>query len=716
MSSIKEILDAEDFIWGQDYSIQDTSFDLRPNFPKNFTTGKYNICEQNTNFEKGLDSSGYPQVKYYGASHLAINQFPKGTEVNTKENGGGLIADNWAHMHGAKIKGKKLSTVTNTEVFLNGFEASALNRGGGNVSRVQNNDGSFTIQQFGYDILILNGEDWEAGLDNSSSSSSIVDQMVNRFNTWNALPEQGGVKKLGVWNVSSSKDDLQSLTSSNLAAYNQTYKFGGTLSIYKDFDLQVAYRYISNNNAHLFYSYIYQSDIAKKINPNGKEVWSLWTQEEAINLVNEPWSGTIIYDESGALVNITGAANNESYGYEKSNGLKGDYKWRGVPVPSLMYAAAILAFFWYDGVYNFGDNRGSTNPDHVFTEGGALKIFPNQINNETVRYEAAFGIQDLVVLAELKASLHLDIINESSTSWFFPEFSIDGGNTWLTNDDVLPSSCAINSNPVVKIKYNSLKSEALIVAINPDCNTPNFLFQNVTVRDTDTGVLNSFVLKSNNIYTGRINVSSVEDTEDTEEIDIIDNSEDFTFGRVGYYYGTDYFTLLAQRVGGITEFKFFGQDNITYPTIRTTKLSGVQIKNGLATLSLPSHSITARNSLIQTEYPSKVEILLYDSSGKLIWKLHDTRGGIHPGSSGIDNKRGNNHPDNCHVYAKMETYTCTITNLNTEVDRGIRFEFLNSNIHVIDTDIPSNTTQSFTLDMSSLTNTWLGFKINCNLY
>jgi len=198
-------------------------------------------------------------------------------------------------------------------------------------------------------------------------------------------------------------------------------------------------------------------------------------------------------------------------------------------------------------------------------------------------------------------------------------------------------------------------------------------------------------------------------------------------GKVGYYYGSSYAALKAEMSGGVAEYDFYGQTGVNYPSVRNTKLAERQVVNGLATISLPSHSTTANAYLINARVPSKIEMSLYDDTGRLVWKLYDTKGGIHPGSTGIK-MRGNNHPDDAHFYIKFGEYRLRVKNLNIpssgfglgsgtdDIDMSIRFEFLNSNEHVIDTKVGPGETRDFLLDMASLKNDWLGFKLNCNLY
>ena len=186
-------------------------------------------------------------------------------------------------------------------------------------------------------------------------------------------------------------------------------------------------------------------------------------------------------------------------------------------------------------------------------------------------------------------------------------------------------------------------------------------------------------------------------------------------GSVGYSYGSDYWSLLSEResISGTSVFDFQGQPDYNYPKIRTTKYDGEQLSGKWVPIHLPSHSTTASEIGGNERIISMVSIEMFDSSGLLVWKLYDTKGGFHDKfGAGL---RGNNHPDNCQRWIKQDIYNVTIQNISEDPRVVQEFEWSNSEV-LIKEKIYKGEKKTFILDMRNLKNTWNAWKLNCNYY
>jgi hypothetical protein len=196
---------------------------------------------------------------------------------------------------------------------------------------------------------------------------------------------------------------------------------------------------------------------------------------------------------------------------------------------------------------------------------------------------------------------------------------------------------------------------------------------------------------------------------------ILVTASNWNIGLVGYNYGSDYWALLSEReaISGESVFDFRGQPDYNYPQIRATKFNGEQEYGQWVPIHLPSHSTTAAEVGGQERIISMISIEMFDSSGALVWKLYDTKGGFH-GKFGGD-LRGNNHPDNCQRWIKRDIYTVKIKNISQD-DRVVQgFEWSNSEVLIYE-KIYKGEEKTFTLDMRNLKNGWNAWKLNCNYY
>jgi hypothetical protein len=479
MSSINEITYPS---WFKRGNIKKEAFNVAPKYPQGIAppSSKYAIMEYNRTYDLPL-LNGEPEAVAYWATHVAKSQYATSAEstLYNKPNMGGLIGDGWAYAYGKKAAGAQLNTVADVPGLTNDFAAHGYGYYMGNAAGQTN-----------YEVGILNGEDWQASIDNSSGSQTVVTAIKAKFDT---LKSAG--QKIGVWGVwgNQSQEGIQDLTSGNLAAAITRYKTGGTESLYSvaDFDILCPLCYIVNDIAWPLYNYIYQSDISKRLMTAGtKLVWSSWAKEERIDGYNGDWT-------------TAGGSNVGIHTYEKSDGSQGSYYYNPNPSPKLYYAHCIWAYFVYDGTYEFGDVKSSSNPDHLSVRTGDV-LTNISVDGEQVYYEEGLGVIGLNYLACYQSSLHSDII-DAATDWLTPEISIDGA-AFLTGDNALVPSVALYGQPIVKIKYSTSGTEALVIAQNPSQNTVGSLTQTVRVQDTATGLDVTITLKSIAIYIGRITV------------------------------------------------------------------------------------------------------------------------------------------------------------------------------------------------------------------
>jgi hypothetical protein len=487
MSTINEIAYPSFFKKG---NIRKEAFNVAPIYPQGIVppSGKSAIMEYNRTYNLPLLNSE-PEAVAYWATHVAKSQYPTADEntLYNKPNMGGLISDNsWAFNTSTKtvgkVQGQRLNTVSNQPLFLDSFAADGYGYYMGNAPTQTN-----------YKEAVINGEDFDAATDNTTGSQTVVTAIKARFDT---LKSAG--QKIGIWGVwgNQSQEGIQDLTSGNLSAAITRYKTGGTKSLYAeaDFDILCPLCYVVNSISWPLYNYIYQSDISKRIMTAGtKLIWSSWAKEERIDGYNGDWTSR-------------GGSNVAFHTYEKSDGSQGQYLYNPNPNPKLYYAHCIWGYFVYDGVYEFGDVKSSSNPDHVDVDSGGVlrQLKVGGENGELLYYEEGLGVVDYNYLACYQANLHSDII-DASTDWETPEISIDGGD-FLTGDDRLVPSVALNEQPIVKIKYSTSGTEALVIAQNPSQNTVGSLTQTVRVKDDATGLDVTITLKSIAIYIGRITV------------------------------------------------------------------------------------------------------------------------------------------------------------------------------------------------------------------
>ena len=489
MSTLAEIAFPD---WFDRDNIVKEAFNVAPKYPQGISppSGKYAIMEYNRSYELPL-LNGEPEAVAYWATHVGKSQYPTSqvAALNNQPNMGGLIGDNsWSYDTATKTVGKAkeqpLSAVYNQSLFLDSFEADGYGFAMGTYP-----------EQTNYEIGILNGEDWEAATDNSSTSQTVVTAIKDRFDT---LKTTG--QKIGIWSVwgNQSQEGIQDLTAGNLSAAIARYKTGGTKSLYAEagFDILVPQCYIENSIAWPLYNYICQSDMSKTIYPAGKIVWSNWAKEERVDGYNGNWSSGV-----GSNVGV--------HTYEKSDGSQGSYYYNPNPNPKLYYAHCIWAYFVYDGTYEFGDVKSSSNPDHLAVNdtGVLTQLKVGGTDGDQVYYEEGLGVVDYNYLACYQSSLHTDIIEEGTTEWIIPEFSLDNGATWITGDNRLVPSVALYGQPIIKVKYNSGGTEALVIAQNPSNNDiSSGLIETVKIRDTATGLDVTITLKSIAVYLGRIAV------------------------------------------------------------------------------------------------------------------------------------------------------------------------------------------------------------------
>lgn len=356
-----------------------------------------------------------------------------------------------------------------------------------------------------YQYCIMDAEAWGAGINGLDGAG--VSNLQAIIAAWDATHP---TKKLGCWalgliptqlryrNMYDSGGNQNVTVIGNLA----TEYFSGTVPVNSYIDVGIDFGcqfcYITNSDAKQLYGMVMEHEMAKRRYPTTPNLWSVWFTTELIDSYvtqgvgyegyknirpNLSVNGSIVEVAIKPQVPLGLAYSLYVFGYFLADGIH-DWEWKKV---STDMNDAVLQAEIQGVYYELGDKVQSANGEN------ALYTFPSSL----------LQTYDYGYLTRYKAGQCKSIL-EASTSWGLIEYSVDGGTTWRTGNDLAPSWGYWREEPIIRIKYNSANTEAVIIACNPCLNSPSKLTQSVMVRDVSKGLANTFTLVGDFPYIGKI--------------------------------------------------------------------------------------------------------------------------------------------------------------------------------------------------------------------
>ena len=237
--------------------------------------------------------------------------------------------------------------------------------------------------------------------------------------------------------------------------------------------------YSTNDSLYDFTAlYIYKKQLLRLKYGNNIPLYSLmWTENEGVD--HFPGLAVDRKREDGTFINLKGAKHNANAEY--------------------MYNVAIVSLTVGDGIIGWEGVMPS-----IYSEDPAREPFgvdtasPNliqvQVGTETWALDNARVWKSCRLfwdLALYHVSLYKDIIEGTTNDWQTPNFEYNG-NVRTGNLKLVPYN-KLYSEPVVQLKYNNTKSEALILVHNPWAT--NLDTKQVRVYDSDTGLNETVMVK-----------------------------------------------------------------------------------------------------------------------------------------------------------------------------------------------------------------------------
>jgi hypothetical protein len=237
--------------------------------------------------------------------------------------------------------------------------------------------------------------------------------------------------------------------------------------------------YSLNDNAYDFTAlYIYKKQLLKLKYGNNIPLYSLmWTENEGVD--NFPGLAVDRKRQDGTFIDLIGAKHNANAEY--------------------MYNVAIVSLTVGDGIIGWEGVMPS-----IYTEDPAREPFgtdakkPNliqvQVGTDTWVMDTARVWKSCRLfwdLALYHVSLYKDIIEDTTNDWQTPDFEYNG-NVRTGNFKQIPYN-KLYKEPVVQLKYNNNKSEALILVHNPWAS--NLDTKQVRVFDITTGLDETVMVK-----------------------------------------------------------------------------------------------------------------------------------------------------------------------------------------------------------------------------
>jgi hypothetical protein len=237
--------------------------------------------------------------------------------------------------------------------------------------------------------------------------------------------------------------------------------------------------YSTNDSLYDFTAlYIYKKQLLRLKYNNNIPLYSLmWTENEGVD--GFPGLSVDRKREDGTFINLSGAKANANAEY--------------------MYNVAIVSLTVGDGIIGWEGVMPS-----IYSEDPAREPFgvdtasPNliqvQVGTDTWALDNARVWKSCRLfwdLALYHVSLYKDIIEGTTNNWQTPDFEYNG-NVRTGNLKLVPYN-KLYSEPVVQLKYNNTKSEALILVHNPWAT--NLDTKQVRVFDSITGLNETVMVK-----------------------------------------------------------------------------------------------------------------------------------------------------------------------------------------------------------------------------
>jgi hypothetical protein len=242
--------------------------------------------------------------------------------------------------------------------------------------------------------------------------------------------------------------------------------------------------YSTNDSLYDFTAlYIYKKQLLKLKYGNNIPLYSLmWTENEGVD--GFPGLAVDRKREDGTFINLKGAKHNANAEYMYN-----------VAVVSLTVGDGILG---WEGVmpsiYSENPNKEDRGSDSIFATPSNPDLIQTQVGTDTWVIDNARVWKSCRLfwdLALYHVSLYKDIIEDTTNDWQTPDFEYNG-NIRTGNFKLVPYN-KLYKEPVVQLKYNNNKSEALILVHNPWAS--NLDTKQVRVFDTTTSLNETVMIK-----------------------------------------------------------------------------------------------------------------------------------------------------------------------------------------------------------------------------
>jgi len=447
-------------------------------------TNKLFLCEQafdkniqnRSNGQHPAQSKGVTHVSWWNGQIANSNTTPKAS----------LRGDGWFY-NSANITSSEYSQMGQKEQnsLVSNFIADVKNWYGSTM-----------------EYIMLDGEAWNAGQAGLESIGFANFQAI--MSAWTS---GNNTRQLGTWalgnlgiqaryrNMYDSSGNQNVTVIGNLA----TEYFTGAVPTNTFFEAGLQFGdqfcYIINSDSKQMYGIVMEHEMGKRRYPTKKNLWSVWYQTE-------------IVDSYAEVVGRPETYKNNHLNLNTPNGIV-EMGLKPQPPLSLVHAYYVFGLFLADGVHDWEWELSGNQGEDVVPELPVGDVF-YQLGEKTQgfsKYKYAHCLltaYDYGYLARWQAAQCASIL-QANTSWGLIEYSVDGGTTWRTGNDLAPSWGYWRNEPIIRIKYNATNTEAVVIACNPSLNNASTsMVQNVSIRDVSKGLANTFKLVSNSPYVGKI--------------------------------------------------------------------------------------------------------------------------------------------------------------------------------------------------------------------